>query len=332
MTISELAKKLNLSKSTVSYAINGGPKPVSAEVRDRVMKAVKEYGYRPNPVARSLATKDCRTIGFVPNELQPAVMYSGYAALALQALYAYAHEKQMHVLLPSGYDPMRADETRDLLFSAPVSGFILVLPENLKALKDIISRGVPMMAIAGKSDGLIPTVNADNRGGIRQALRHLFQLGHRKIGMIGSRNFTDTAARFDEFKDFMGKLSLDVKRDWIFECMPTFDAGYETSAKFFALKDRPTAVVCVNDLVAAATLRRAYEFGVSVPGQLSIVGFDNDSDSRNSIIPITTIRQPIQEMAVAALEGILAQLDGEFVKDIVLPTELIARETTARPN
>ena len=99
MTIAELARKLNLSKSTVSYAINGGPKPVSAEVRERVNRAVKEYGYRPNPVARSLARKDCRTIGFVPNELQPAVMYSGFAAIALQALYAHAHEKLVHVLL-----------------------------------------------------------------------------------------------------------------------------------------------------------------------------------------------------------------------------------------
>lgn len=331
MTIAQLAKALNLSKSTVSYALNNGPKPVSPEVRKKVLDAAKELGYRPNPVARSLAYRRSKTIGFIPNALQPATMYSQYAAHVLQSIYSLAHEHELHVLLPSGYDPDRANETREHLFNAPVDGFILLLPESLSSLRDVIDRGLPLIAIAGKSDGLIPSINADNAGGAALAFDHLFGLGHRKIAYLGSTENTDTRIRWESVREKMQIHFGEINPAWVIDSGSNFDPILAVAHELLNRSDRPTAVMCVNDLVAAAVLRVAYDLGIRVPDQLSVIGFDNDGIARSLPTPLTTIRQPIPEMATAAVKGIMSQIEGQSVSDLVLPTSLIVRATTSPP-
>jgi len=331
MTISELAKTLNLSKSTVSYALNNGPKPVSPEVKRRVLEAAQQLGYRPNPVARSLAQKRSRTIGFIPNTLQPATMYSPFAAHMLQSVFSIAHDRELHVLLPSGYDPNRANETREHLFNAPVDGFILLVPENLGALRDVIGRGLPLVAIAGKSDGLIPAINADNAGGARLAFDHLWDLGHRKIAYLGSTDHTDTMLRWTAVKEQMLNRLGEVNHSWLIDSGPNFNPIASVVRPLLFASDRPTAIMCVNDLVASAVLRVAHELGMKVPQDLSVIGFDDDGLARCLPIPLSTVRQPISEMASAAVDGVMSQIEGQAVSDLVLPTSLIVRATTSPP-
>ncbi|CAN1510555.1 PurR Transcriptional regulators [Fimbriimonadaceae bacterium] len=331
MTIGELAKMLNLSKSTVSYALNNGPKPVSPEVKQRVLKAAEEFGFRPNPVARSLANRRSRTIGFIPNALNPATMYSAYAAVFLQSTFSLAHERELHLLLPSGYDPARSDETREHLFNAPVDGFILLLPENLSALRDIIEQGRPMIAIAGKTDGLIPSINADNALGASQAFDHIWSLGHRKIAYLGSTTESDTSIRFNTTETLFSRVHSEFEQSWLIRSGANYDPVLVVARELLSQKSIPTAIICVNDLVASAVLRAALELRIRVPEQLSIIGFDDDSVARTMPIPLSTIRQPIPEMAVAAMDGILAQIEGNSFEDQTLATSLIVRETTSAP-
>jgi len=328
VTISGLAKQLKLSKSTVSYALNGGPRSISPEVKVRVLAAAKEAGFRPNPLGQALAAKRSGAIGFVPPQFESDWMFSQFAANTISTLYAEANGRGLHILLPSGYDPARVEETREKLFSAPVDGFILLLPGDPDSLSDLTAMGVPMVAIAARPTSLIPTVNADNKGGATLAVQHLIGLGHRKLGLLGSTQAYDTAERFETFLEFQRGGFMDTRDAWILDSGPTFDEGYRAAQTLLSLSEPPTAVVCVNDIVACACLRVAHELSLRIPGDLSLVGFDDDTVAQMSAIPLTTVRQPIAAMARAAVEGIVSRISGEAVPDRIIPATLIERNTT----
>lgn len=331
VTIKDIARHLNLSKSTVSYALNGGPRVVSPEVRARVLAAADELGFRRNPVAQSLATRRTGTLGFVPPNLQSDWMYSQFVTLALQSVYAAAHARHLHVLLPSGYDPHNADATRQHLSSVPVDGFMMVLPPSLQSIRDISALGVPMVAVGGVPSGAVSSVTADNVGGARQALEHLLDLGHRHLGMLGSTEGHDTAVRFQLFRQYVQEGRIESRDAWIFDCGAIYEQGYAAAKALLSQPERPTAVFCVNDLVACGCVRAAIEAGLRVPEDLSIVGFDDDAIGQTCLYPITTVCQPVSQMARLGVELLLERIEGRAVDDIVLPTELIVRKTTTRP-
>lgn len=331
VTINDIAKHLNLSKSTVSYALNGGPRPVSADVRERVQRAAEELGFRPNPVAQSLATRRTRTLGFVPASLEPDAMTSPLVQVALQTIFRAAHEKEMHLLLPSGFDPRRIEETREHLFAAPIDGLILLLPEETSAVHSLLKRKVPMVGIIAPVGGPVPTVNADNAGGVREALAHVLELGHRVVGLLYDDSHRDTRDRHEAFRSHSARVGLECKPQHMIACGLNHHQGEESAIRILSTSPRPTALICVNDHVAAGAVRAAYRMGLRVPRDLSIVGFDDDHIGRTCVVPLTTIRQPIGEMALAAFDGILTQLRGRPVADQVHACPLIVRESTAPP-
>lgn len=331
VTIKDIAARLNLAKSTVSYALNGGPKSVSPGVRARVLEAAKEMGFRPNPIAKSLANGRTRTVGFVPYQLGSTSMYVRFAQVALQTIYRAAHEREMHVLLPSGYDPERPVETREHLFRAPVDGVIMLMVDQGQVLRDVKACDVPLAMIASEAGDFAPTFNADNYGGATLAVQHLYQLGHRKIAVFADSRRFDTKERLRAFRDTVNAYGLELAPEWVIETGTSFDQGYDHAQRLFALDRQPTAVVCVNDYSACGLMRAAYERGIRIPHDLSVIGFDDDGISRASMIPLTTIRQPIEDMALAAFASVLDQIDGKDVSSVVLPTTLVVRATTAPP-
>lgn len=331
VTIKDIARELNLAKSTVSYALNGGPRPVSSEVRARVLQAAREMGFRPNPVGQALAAGRTRTIGFAPNRFDATWMFSQFAGAMVANLYALAHERGLHILLPSGYDPQRPEQTQDSLFTAPVDGYILLLSGD-ETIRQVTDVNVPLVAVGTRPNLSVPTVNADNVGGTRMAIQHLLALGHRKIGLLGSTAVQDTHERFQTFLEFHRQGLVESESAWIVDCGTMYEDGYRGAHRLFARERRPTAVVCVNDLVACACLRVAHLHGLQVPQDLSVIGFDDDTVAAVSATPLTTIQQPFPEMALAALEGLLSRIDGTEVSDAVLPTKLIVRASTASPS
>lgn len=331
VTIRDIAEKLNLSKSTVSYALNGGPKPVSEKVRLQVLEAAKELGFHPNQVAQSLAKGRTRTIAFVPHQLEANALTSPFTQTILQTIYHRAHEQEMHVLLPSGYDPNRPVETRHHLFHAPVDAVIMLLAEQEQSVDDLKACACPIMLMCTPGVGEIPSVNADNYGGACLAIEHLLELGHRRIGMLHSSLYHDTRVRLQAFWDLAKQYNLEVDPRWVMSTGLTTHEGYESGQILLQQSTRPTAMFCVNDQVACGLMRAAYEAGLKLPADLSIVGFDCDLVGSTSMLPVTTVRQPIYEMTHIAFDGILDQLQGKPVIGQTLPTSLIVRATTTRP-
>jgi DNA-binding LacI/PurR family transcriptional regulator len=332
VTIKDIAQRLGLSKSTVSYALNNGPRQVSPEVRARVLSEANNLGFRPNPVALSLATRRTKTIGFVPSSLEAEAMTIPLAHVALQAIYCAAHETEMHVLLPSGFVPERSQETWENLLSAPIDGLILLLPENAQAMAALKARGVPMIAMICPPEGVVPTINADNVGGIRYAVDHLASLGHQRIAVLYDDSHYDTAIRFQALTSALPAIPSQLGFPLFRQSGLTEVSGHLAATRLFSEGHRPSAILAVNDHVASGCVRAALAAGLRVPDDVSIIGFDDDLIGRNCVIPMTTIRQPIPEMAHASFLGILEQLEGTPVPDQVLPCHLVVRHTTAPPS
>lgn len=329
VTIRDLAERLNLSKSTVSYALNGGPKPVSDSVRQRVEEAAREMGYRPNELARSLAVGRTQTIGFVPSSVRLRTLRSWFERTALEAICVAADERGLHLLLPSATSPSGGSGIRDPQFATRVDGVILLAPLKTSPLPNYIhSHALPVATIAGGNTSLGPTFNADNASGARSVVDHLHALGHRKIALITHQGNDDTAIRHQAFVSRLRSLDLIVPDEWMETTDLTLEGGYAACQRLLDRKNHPTAIICVNDPTAVGFVRAANERGYSVPKDFSVVGFDDDDVSTTVSPSLTTVVQPVAEMAVAAFEAVVDQIAGKPVESRSFPTQLIVRAST----
>lgn len=333
VTVRDIAKRLNIGKSTVGYALNGGPKQVSEDVRRLVLQTAKEMGYRPNENARALAKGRTNMIGVVPFQLQRGALNSPFIRAALGAIYDEAEDLGRHVVLFTGYDPNDLESMRSRSFEARVDGVVLIAPKIDQAmLSHIAEQGVPFAVVAGPSHGLGLCFNADNIGGVRQVVDHLVDLGHRRIGAItGHLEGGDANERHEAFVQYVAEHGLALPPHFVERGDFSAESGYAAGKKLLAQSDRPSAVFVENDLMALGVMRAANELGISIPHDLSLVGFDDDEVSAHLSPGLTTIRQPIAEMAAAALDAVVRLGQGEEAEARVFPTKLIVRASTASP-
>lgn len=329
VTIRDLAERLNLSKSTVSYALNGGPKPVSESVKRRVEEMAREMGYRPNEIARSLAVGRTHTIGFVPSSVRQRTLRSWFERTALEATCVAADEQGLHLLLPSATSPGGGTGIQDPHFATRVDGVVLLAPAESSPLPEYLhSHAIPIATIAGTNTEIGPYFNADNVSGTIAAVDHLYGLGHRHIALITHREHVDTAERHLAFLNRMNALGLSVPDEYIGTTELTTVGGYSAAHRLLSLKNRPTAIFCVNDPTAVGLIQRATEMGLSVPRDISIVGFDDDEVGVTITPSLTTVKQPVSEMAVAAIDAVIDQIAGRPVESRTFPTQLIVRAST----
>jgi len=329
VTIRDLAERLNLSKSTVSYALNGGPKPVSESVRQRVEAAALDMGYRRNEIARSLAVGRTHTIGFVPSSVRQRTMRSWFERTALEAICVAADQRGLHLLLPSVSSRSAESGIDDLHFATRVDGVVLLAPPETSNLGVLLhSRAVPIATIAGKNCVVGPCFNADNDAGVVAVVDHLYGLGHRKIAFVTHLDHIDTLQRHNAFLGRMKALGLSTPDEYIQTTDLHVEGGRMAARKLLSLKDRPTAVFCINDPTAVGFILVAHELGLSVPGDISVAGFDNDEICSTFSPSLTTVHQPVAEMAVAAFDAVIDQINGEASSSRTFPAQLIVRAST----
>jgi len=332
VTVRDIAKKLNIGKSTVGYALNGGPKPVSEEVRRLVMAAARDMGYQPNENARSLAKGRTNMIGVVPFQLQRDSLLSPYMRIALAGIYEAAEDLGRHVVLFTGYSPHDQDAIRSRSFGARVDGLVLVSPKIDRQMMDFIAeQNLPLAIVASPAEGPGLHFNADNAGGVTAAIEHLAKLGHRSIATIAGTPGADGTERNDAFFAAMERLQLPVPPHMAQEGDFTKQSGYQVGQRLLGLEKPPTAVFAANDQMAYGLLMAARELGIRVPQDLSVIGFDDDELSREIHPPLTTIAQPIAEMASAALQAVVKLSTGQSAQGHLFATRLIERASTACP-
>ncbi|MEG3181374.1 LacI family DNA-binding transcriptional regulator [Sphingomonas sp. LT1P40] len=335
-TVQDVARAAGVSAMTVSRVVNGGSN-VREATRKAVLAAVAELSYRPNTAARSLAAGGATQIGLLYSN--PS---AGYLGQFLIGALESARRVGCHLVLEACADDSPAAQTEAVrqLIDAAVGGVILPPPlsESATVQAALADAEIPWAAIAMGAQGPgTLNVRIDDHAAARAMTLHLIDLGHRDIAFIrGHSNQLASAKRERGFLAAMAERGIDTADLTIEQGWFTYRSGIDAATRILGGKRRPTAIFASNDDMAAAAVGVAHRHGLHVPDDLSIVGFD-DTAIATSIWPeLTTIRQPIADMAEAAITMLLYRLrerDGEdrAAEEEVLPHLLIIRDSSAPP-
>ena len=324
VVMADVARLAGVSHMTVSRVLNDSS-AVSPTTRARVRAAMVTLGYRPNTAARALATGRTRQLGVVSVNTTlygPASMLVAIERAARDAGYA--------VSIASLREPDRRslDEAFDHLTAQSVEGIIAITPRAaIAAALRHVPYGVPLVAVEG-GEGPMPTVAVDQYLGAVRATRHLLSLGHRRIAHIaGPDDWHEAGERERGWRDCLleaGESPTTVLRgDW------SPRAGYEAGLALVAAEEC-TAVFVANDQMAIGVLRAFAEAGIDVPGDVSVVGFDDIPEAAYFAPPLTTLRQDFGEVGRRSLALLVAQLEGAPLSDerVVIPPDLVLRDST----
>lgn len=326
-TIHDVAAAAGVSLATVSKAINGRYGVASATAQ-RVLQIVTEMGYESSIVASSMRSRRTGVIGVLVADFEPfsAEILKGVGA----ALRGSSHDLMAYSAAHDGDHEGWERRSLSRLGGTLIDGAIIVTPTVVA-----VSTEMPIVAIdphAGPAD--VPTVESDNFIGAQQATNHLLELGHGRIGFIAGRpDLRSSIRRQDGYRRALSDARIPFDPSLVGVGRYLQATAREPATALLSLRDRPTAVFAANDVSALAILEVAYSMGLSVPDDLSVIGFDDVPEASRAYPPLTTIRQPMKALGAAAVKLLLALLDGEQPAEthLRLPTRLVRRATTGPP-
>ncbi len=330
-TLAQISAQAGVSEATVSRVLNGKP-GVSDSARQAVLTALDVLGYeRP---AR-LRQRSAGLVGLVVPELDNPI-FPAFAQVIEDALAKHRFTPVLCTQSPGG---ISEDEYVESLLDHGVSGIVFVSGKHADTRADharyrnLVARGLPMVFVNGYVDDIAaPFVSADDRGAVDLAVSHLVQLGHSRIGLaIGQSRFLPAARKQDAFLDALARhLSLDEQeaRGWISETLFSVEGGAAAARELYARG--ATAVVCGSDMMAIGAVRAARELGLDVPGDVSVVGFDDSTLVSYLDPPLTTVRQPVAQMCSAAVGALVDAIDGGPVpsREYLFSCDLVLRGST----
>lgn len=330
-TIRDVAALAGVSIKTVSRVVNAEPH-VSSRTRERVARAVEMLGYRPNIAARSLAGARAYLIGLYFDN--PSANYvTQMQAGAMQACRAAGYHVLIEKLAGSRADVM--EQLAPLAGALRVDGVVLSPPvcDRAEVLDFLDSLRIPYVRIApGHGPARGAYVHMDDRRAARDMTRHLLALGHRRIGFIrGPAAHAASERRHLGFRDALGEAGETAQRRHVLQGDFTFRSGWTAAGRLLDGRDRPTAVFASNDDMALGVIAMAHRLGLDVPAQLSVAGFD-DSESGRVVWPqLTTVRQPVAEMAAGAVGMLISSGRPTAPPPLLYDFRLLLRGSTAAP-
>lgn len=323
-TIRTVAERAGVSKSLVSLVLQNSPR-VSEPKRQAVLKAVAELGYRPDPVARSLAERRTRTIGVVIDDLS-----NPWYVELLDGLRPALHEHGLRPLLADGHtEPDAVQALADLR----VDGLVLVGTPTGSAIDQVEAlSGQSPTVIAGTREPRLSAVDVvanDDYRGAQLATAHLLELGHRRIAHIVGEGEVGRLRRAG-FEATVADAGIEPRcrlGDW------TEATGRRVATELLRSSERPTAIFAANDLSAVGVLAVADEIGLRIPEDLSVVGYDNTVFARLHRLSLTTVDGHITEVGQVAGRTLIARIDGDTgtVGTRLLTPALVVRSSTGAP-
>jgi DNA-binding LacI/PurR family transcriptional regulator len=328
MDIREIARRAKVSTATVSRAINRVPS-VDPQLSKRVWKVVEELGYFPNTQARALVSGRSRIFGLIVSEIT-----NPFFPEIVQTFENLAVENNYEILLTSTvHDPRRMELSVRRMIERRVDGVaILTFGMEESLLEHLRFRKVPLVFVdVGPDAPYIANIRIDYQNGIRQAVQHLAALRHTRIAFImGPRQLKSAMARRDAFIQSMTEIGLSP--DLIVEGTHTLEGGMRALNELIALRPRPTAILCSNDMTAIGVMREAYDLDVRIPADISLVGFDDIRLAQFMTPPLTTVQMSQTELASLAFQALLNETDEGSAtpgaQEYKLNTNLILRRST----
>jgi DNA-binding LacI/PurR family transcriptional regulator len=341
LTQHEIVSRLGISRGTLHRVLSDSPL-VKTSTRERVLEELKKLNYVPNAIAQGLKTRTTRTIGLVgPASLRMSNIDK------LNAIYHSARSRGYSITL--GYSDGSAEADAQCireLRARMVDGFIAIgrgLEETVPVYSELARTGIPLVTLYPLPNLDVDCVYVDTRRAYREMTQHFVDLGHTQIGLlINSSRSLFTVNRELGFRDAMDNAGLSVREEWIIRASPDADPGrhdeageiriwdisdyqygYWGMSVLLARRKRPTAILCLSDENAIGALRAADEAGVSVPGEIALMGYDDKEPARFARVPLSTMRQPDEKVGAAAVTLLVDRIENR------LPKKRIVRPLTA---
>jgi len=330
VTLKAVADRVGLTASTVSHVLTNSPaaNSVPQRTKNRILTAARELNYQPNFFARSLKVKRSHTIGVIAEEIGDA-----YSSLIIGGIERYLRNHNFFFLtVAHRHDTKLLSTYSNMLQQRGVEGFITV--------DTVLTEEPPLPTVAIAGHQRIPRVTnivLDHRRAALLALHHLVDLGHEEIAFLkGSTASSDTDERWAAICDVAAKLGIRMRPELIVQLEgvdPTPNLGYPFAKQLLARKQSFTALFAYNDISAIGSICAFQEVGLRVPDDVSVVGFDDIQSSAFLNPPLTTVRQPLQEMGEIAARTLLDRIEErvKYVPEISVEPELVVRKSTAPP-
>ncbi len=332
VTMRDVAEQAGVSVTTVSHVINE-TRPVSDELRARVLTAMQELGYKPNRLARSLRQGRTYTIGMiVPDSANP--------------FFAEVARGIEDTTFGNGYSLILCNSDGDLqkelfyvnhLAEKQVDGILFIAAGvSSEHIETLLRRHIPVVVVDRYlPDVAVDAVLTDNRGGGYLATRHLIDLGHRRIACItGPSDITPSAERVAGYRQALEEADIPVDERWILRGDFDYESGFRAAEIFFTLSPKPTAIFACNDLMAVGVISAAHRKGLRVPEDVSVIGFDDVRLASFTVPLLTTIQQPKHAIGVLAATWLMERVEQPDLppRRQLLQTSLKIRQTTAPPS
>lgn len=330
ITMNDVAKSAGVSITTVSHVINNTRK-VDPITREKVEVAMKKLGYRPNSLARALRSGDTNTIGMIV----PDVSNQFFADFS-RNIENYGFEENYSVILCNSDNDMKKQSSYvDTLISKQVDGVIFISAgESSEDLKKLYQCKIPIVVVdRDVALEYADVVLLDNEAAGYEATNYLIELGHKKIACIsGPSDLTPSNARVHGYQRALQENNIDFNPDYLVSGDFRFQSGEEAMQKLLDLQQLPSAVFVLNDMMAIGAITAIRKTGLSVPSDISIIGFDNIQMTTAVTPMLTTVGQPIDEIAKISITQLINKIKYKNLaaknKRIVLNATLITREST----
>jgi LacI family transcriptional regulator len=335
LTIYDIAREADVSVSTVSRILTGSA-PVRPDTKQRVEEVLHKHKFRPNRLARNLSNQRTMMIGVILpditnpyfstvfSELQRDALARDYSLLLFNAMNSLDLESE-------GLAYLSRHQVDGLIFMGGRVDEITLSDRYREELEEFAAQ-IPTVVVNGGYQGeMVSTVHTDEKGGISQLVEYLTGLGHRHIGLLGgSDHITVTRDRQLAFRETMARFGHEVRADWMITDGFSIESGVRVLETLLEQAERPTAVVCINDLVALGVLKAARHHRVSVPRELSIVGFDDVYLAEVATPELTTVSHDYPTLGRAVVETMISHIEGEVVPDAVsIAMHLVVRNSCA---
>ncbi|MFV0460028.1 MAG: LacI family DNA-binding transcriptional regulator [Actinomycetales bacterium] len=338
VTIIDVARAAGVSKSTVSRVLDERLPPSNSPTAQRVRQAAADLGYVKDSLAAGLRRAGTSTIGVVVPRLTDTVM-----AMFFEAVAAAAGTRGLFALVATtDDDPGTQARAVEALLRRRVDGLVLTTSRitqdhdpgvaGVETAQDGIGASTVPLVLALREDGHCPAAVGDDELGAMLATRHLLDLGHRRIGLVGGPEYASSArGRRRGYQTALDRAGVGLETELIAGDAFSMQAGEEAGARLLTSAQPPSAIFAVNDNTAIGVMAAAHALGFQVPRDLSVVGYNDIPVVSRLPVPLTTVRVPFDQIAVNALDLLDQARRGEPARTLVSTPTLIPRETTAPP-
>lgn len=334
ITIKDVARLAGVDPSTVSRVIADNPR-ISVKTKEKVLKVMEELDFYPNAIARSLASRSTKTIGVIMPHSTDQVFVNPFFTEVMRGIGASALKRGYNILFSTGNNSEEEYKaTSSLVNGKRVDGLILLTSRiDDKTIDSLIKKKFPFVVVGKPSNNAdVNWVDNDNQEACYHATEHLIKLGHRRIGFIGGEfSYVFMGERFKGYKKALDLYEIEFSKELLSLGEFLEDGGYNAAKKLMEQKNKPTAVVVADDLMAIGAMKAVKAHGLSIPEDISIIGFNDTPLASYMDPPLSSMEIFVYDLGYNSSETLISQLqeNGGHKKHIIIPTRLIVRNSTA---